>query len=89
MVCSMDEEESCCTEEETEMVCCGEESCCARIPVQSSHLNFSVIIGSDEKNDALILANYFNTLQLSHLSAAGELSDGYLNSLIKPPAVAA
>lgn len=90
LVCITNEEmeDGCCAEEEDmEILCCSEDGCCARIPVQSSHLNFSVIIGADEKNEAMVPADHFNTFQLSHLRTATELSEGHLSSLIKPPAV--
>ena len=87
VVC-MTNDEGCCTEDEAGDVCCNKESCCANVPVQSAHLNFSVIMGADEKNDALVSAGSFNTFQLHNLRSAAELSEGFLNSLIKPPAVA-
>ncbi len=66
--------------------CCQKENCCANIPSNSSHINFSVIIGIDKSNDATLYAASLTTFSLSNLKTASELSDGYLNSLIRPPA---
>jgi hypothetical protein len=79
---------TCCMEmapDETEM-CCAMEDCCARIPAQSAHANFSVIIGLDKKHDAGIQTPELTNFSLSHINQAAELSEGHLNSLIKPPA---
>lgn len=85
VVC-MAEDEGCCSEDSNEEMCCSKENCCANVPVQSTHLNFSVIMGAEEKNDAFVSSASFNTFQLHNLRSAAELSEGYLNSLIKPPA---
>jgi len=87
VVCTA-EDEGCCSEDANEDMCCSKDNCCANVPVQSSHLNFSVIMGADEKNDAIVSSGSFNTFQLHNLRSAAELSDGYLNSLIKPPSIA-
>ncbi|MBP9068057.1 MAG: hypothetical protein KBG47_01025 [Bacteroidia bacterium] len=87
VVC-MAEDDGCCSEETNEEMCCNKENCCANIPVQSAHLNFSVIIGADEKNDAIVSSGSFNTFQLNNLRSAAELCEGHLHSLIKPPSIA-
>lgn len=81
-------DEGCCSEDTNEDMCCNKENCCANVPVQTAHLNFSVIMGAEEKNEALVSAGSINTFQLHNLRSAAELSEGYLNSLIKPPAIA-
>ena len=77
---------SCCMETETIEFCCEEGSCCAQVPVQSAHINVSVIIGVDKKSDTRIAALELANFYLSHLKLTAELSEGHLNSLIKPPA---
>ena len=86
VVCAS-ENEGCCSEDEAGDLCCEKESCCANVPV-SSHLNFSVIIGIDKKNEAVLSTTSLTTFDLTQLNSASELADGFLNSLIKPPAVA-
>jgi len=86
VVCTS-EYEGCCAEDEAGELCCEKESCCANVPV-SSHLNFSVIIGIDKKNEAVLSTTSLTTFDLTQLNAASELADGFLNSLIKPPAIA-
>lgn len=86
IVCTS-EDQGCCSENEVGNVCCESNDCCANVPV-STHLNFSVIIGVDKKSEAALTAPSINTFHLKQINAAGELADGHLNSLIKPPAFA-
>lgn len=86
VVCSA-EDQDCCANDEAGDMCCEKESCCANVPV-ASHLNFSVIIGIDKKNEATVTAPSINTFDLYQINAAAKLADGYLSSLIKPPAFA-
>lgn len=79
--------EECCEEESPKEMCCEKDKCCANIPSANTHLNFSVIIGIDKKNEALVFASSINTFDLSKLKSASELSEGFLNSLIRPPAI--
>lgn len=82
------EDGSCCMETETIQFCCEKESCCAQVPVQSAHVNVSVIIGIDKKHDTQITAPELTNFYLAHLKSNSELSEGHLNSLIKPPSLA-
>ncbi len=77
-------EDDCCLNPNKENSCCEEGNCCANLP--SNHLNFSVIIGVDKKNEMLVSIASMNTFNLSELNSDAQLSDGYLSSLIKPPA---
>ncbi len=81
------EDGSCCMETETIDFCCQKESCCAQVPLQSAHINVSVIIGVDKKIETQITTPELTNFYLSHLKLTAELSEGHLNSLIKPPAV--
>jgi hypothetical protein len=77
-------ENDCCLNPDKENSCCEEGNCCANLP--STHLNFSVIIGLSKKNEALVSVASMNTFRFSKLNSEAQLSDGYLSSLIKPPA---
>jgi hypothetical protein len=67
--------------------CCKMENCPVRIPLQSAHVNFSVIIGVDKNQAASIQTPELTNFNLAQIVQAAELSEGHLNSLIKPPSV--
>lgn len=77
-------EDNCCSEEE--QTCCGKEDCCTNVPISNSHLHFSLIAGIDKKSESQLSATSLNTFYLNKIKSADNLSDGYLTSLIKPPA---
>lgn len=69
-------------------MCCQMEDCGARVPVQSAHVNVSVIIGLEKDNQTSLRTPELSNFSLSQLDQAAELSEGHLSSLIKPPAQA-
>jgi hypothetical protein len=84
MVCESDEGE-CLLPADLKDMCCDMEDCCARVPVQSAHVNVSVIMGLEKDSQPPLRTPEFSNFSLSQLDQAAELSEGHLSSLIKPP----
>jgi hypothetical protein len=87
MVCESDKGE-CLLPKDLKDICCDMEDCCARVPVQSAHVNVSVIIGLEKEHQTSLKTPELSNFSLSQLDQAAELSEGHLSSLIKPPAQA-
>lgn len=86
LVCESEKGE-CMLPQDLKDLCCQMEDCCARGPVQSAHVNFSVIIGVDKDHDPSVQTPELSNFNLSQIEQAAELCEGHSSSLIKPPAV--
>lgn len=81
-----DDKESCCYEDEDgSKSCCKKDNCCTTIP-NPLHFSISIIIGEGFKqHTSLAVETTLNNVNFSNLSSS-TLSDGFLNTLYKPPA---
>ncbi len=88
-VCNNEKPGSCCNSKEeantddTE-TCCGMKGCCADLPAQS--IAYSIIVGDLLKDKTTIPPLTSLELAKKHSRYHGYLSDGFLKTLIKPPA---
>jgi hypothetical protein len=85
VVCESEDGTCCMQMDEDVEMCCHMEDCAARVPIQSAHANFSVIIGLDKDQNQTIQTPELSNFNLAQIHKAAELSEGHLNALIKPP----
>ncbi|MDX2172401.1 MAG: hypothetical protein SFY56_04730 [Bacteroidota bacterium] len=83
--CENDEESSCCSGEEESESCCQKENCCTNVPVPV-HFSISVIVGEEINSHSEFLTIIHSDKIYHSNQHISVLSDGFLNTLYKPPA---
>lgn len=79
------DEESCCSGEEDSESCCQKENCCTNVPIPVN-FSISVIVGEEINSRSEFLA-IIHSDKINHSNKhTSVLSDGFLNTLYKPPA---
>lgn len=79
------DEESCCSGDEESESCCQKENCCTNVPA-TVNFSISVIMGEEINSRSEFLA-IIHSDKINHSNQhTSVLSDGFLNTLYKPPA---